>query len=86
MRTTLRLPDDLLRQVKRLAADTDRTMTQVIEIALRDLLARRPQREKGRRPVRLPTYGSGGLLPGVNLDDSAALLEIMEGASDPARR
>ena len=36
-----------------------------------------------RRPERpvpaLPTFGGGGPLPGVDLDDSAALLDLMEG-------
>jgi hypothetical protein len=85
MRTTVRLPDDLMRQVKRLAADTDRTLTQLIEDALREALARRarPPREV---PFRLPTFGRGGLRPGVDLDDSAALLDLMEGTDGPLRR
>jgi hypothetical protein len=28
--------------------------------------------------VDLPTYGSGGVLPGVDLDDTAALLDLMD--------
>lgn len=28
--------------------------------------------------VQLPTFGGQGLLPGVDLDDSASLLELME--------
>ncbi|MGQ0815653.1 MAG: hypothetical protein ACT4O1_14555 [Gemmatimonadota bacterium] len=31
-----------------------------------------------RERVRLPTYGKGGLQPGVDLDNSAALLDLME--------
>ena len=40
MRTTVRLPDSLMRQIKRLAVETDRTLTQVIEDSLREALAR----------------------------------------------
>ena len=83
VRTTIRLPEELARAVKRLAAETDRTMTRVIEEALREALARRDQPPK-RRPVRLPTFAGGGLRPGVDLDDSAALLDLMEGGDDPA--
>ena len=67
MRTTIRLPDDLLDAAKQRALDTGRTLTRVIEDALRAELA-----------VALPAYGSGGLRPGVDLDDSASLLDAME--------
>lgn len=77
MRTTIRLDDDLLAAAKRRAAETGRTLTAVIEDALRRSLAERPARAGAA--VDLPTYGGGGTLPGVDLDDSAALLEAMEG-------
>jgi hypothetical protein len=32
----------------------------------------------GRKPFELRTFDGGGLRPGVDLDDSAALLELME--------
>ena len=78
MRTTIRIDDDVLRGAKKLAFETDRTLTAVIEDALREVLVRRSQSAK-RRPVRLPTFGGEGLQPGVDLDDSAALLDLMEG-------
>jgi len=78
MRTTVRLPDDLMKAAKRRAVETGRTLTSVIEDALRSALARGNQRAS-RPPVELPTYGSGGVLPGVDLDDTAALLDLMEG-------
>lgn len=79
MRTTIRLPDDLLEAAKRHAVDTGRTLTKVIEDALRAALARR---ESGpdTEAVELPTYGTGGLRPGVDLDDSASLLDLMDEA------
>lgn len=85
MRTTVRLPDELLADAKRLAAESHRTLTQVIEDALREALAR------GRlsahvSPVRLTTFRGKGISPGVDLDDSAALLEIMEPADGSNRR
>jgi hypothetical protein len=83
VRTTIRLPEDLARAVKRLATETDRTMTQLIEEALREAVARRDRPPKARK-TRLPTFAGGGLRPGVDLDDSAALLDLMEGADDPA--
>jgi len=83
MRTTIRLDDDLLLQVKQIAARSDKTLTSVIEDALREMLARQQQGEK-REPVRLTTVSGGGLQPGVDLDDSAALLSLMEASDDPA--
>ncbi|HEU4384817.1 MAG TPA: type II toxin-antitoxin system VapB family antitoxin [Anaeromyxobacteraceae bacterium] len=77
MRTTIRIDDHLLAQAKRLAAATGRTLTQVIQDALREVLARR--RAPGRRGrVRLRTVSGQGVQPGVDLDDSAALLDLME--------
>ena len=82
MRTTVRLPDDLMRAVKRLATDTDRTMTQVLEDALREVVARARREAKPQEKFSMPTYRGTGIRPGVDLEDSAALLDLME---DPDR-
>jgi hypothetical protein len=85
MRTTIDLPDDLLAQVKKFAAESRRTLTAVVEDALREVLARRRRRSE-RPPTTLTTFGHGGLQPGVDLDDSKALLDLMETPGDPDRR
>ncbi len=77
MRTTVRLPDDLMRAAKRRAVDTGRTLTDVIADALRSELSRGAEAPSSSS-VELPTFGEGGVLPGVDLDDSAALLDLME--------
>ena len=77
MRTTVRLDDDLLSEAKQVAAETNRTLTAVIEDALRQHLSQRRQLAE-RKPVRLKTVEGNGPLPGVDLDDSASLLELME--------
>lgn len=82
MRTTIRLDDQLLRDVKKAAADSGRTLTQVIEDALRESLARR--RPPNQERVELITFRGARLRPGVDLDDSAALLDLMEGADAPS--
>ena len=84
MRTTIRLNDQLLREAKRAAADSGRTLTALIEDALRENLARR-KAEPPREWTDLPTF-PGELLPGVDLDNSAALLDLMESPADPPRR
>ena len=79
MRTTIRIDDRLLAQAKTQAARSGRTLAAVIEDALRAALARRHGRDRVR-PPDLPVSVGGRLQPGVNLDDSAALLGLMEGA------
>jgi hypothetical protein len=78
--TTVELPDDLLAEATRFATTTHIGMNKIIEQALRDWLERRQTASS----VHLTTYGQGGLLPGVNLDDSGRLLMIMEAVDDPA--
>jgi len=84
MRTTVRLDDDLLRDAKRLAAQTHRTLTAVIEDALRETLARRTAATPRKR-IELPSDTGFGLQPGVDLDDSVALLDLMEAGRSPPR-
>jgi hypothetical protein len=78
MRTTVKIDDRLLAEAKTQAAISGRTLSAVIEDALRAALAHR-RRGADRRIVALPTFRSSRLLPGVDLDDSAALLDHMEG-------
>jgi hypothetical protein len=77
MRTTIYLPDDLLAEAKKAAVESQRTLTAFIQDALRESLARRSQRNRSE-PVRLTTFGKSGARPGVDIDDSAALLDLME--------
>lgn len=77
MRTTLKLDDGLVADAKVVAARRGRTLSQFIEDALRQALA--PRDAERHPPVTVPT-SPGAALPGVNLDDSAALLELMDEA------
>jgi hypothetical protein len=83
MRTTVRLDDDLLRRTRALAAQTGRTLTAVIEDALREALARQRGR-RGQPRISLPTFKGDGLRPGVDLDDTDGLLDIMDASRDPS--
>jgi hypothetical protein len=78
MRTTIRLDDQLLVEAKKLAAERGTTLTAMVEDALRETLARR-RPPHPRKKLRLTTFGHGGLRPHVDLDDTAALLDRMEG-------
>ena len=84
MRTTVRLPPALMAQVKKLARETGRTMTQVIEDALREAIGRRVR--PARRSASFTIVHGNGLQPGVDLDNSAALLDLMDGDLGFSRR
>ena len=77
MRTTIQLEDKLLQEAKAFAAETGKSLTAVIEDALRQILTRR-QPPARKQCVTLKTHGRGGLRPGVDLDNTAALLDLME--------
>jgi hypothetical protein len=68
MRTTVRLPGDLLARAKRKAAAEGRTLTSLIEDGLRRVVDERGKPGRRRRVV-LPrvSKATGGLLPGIDL-------------------
>jgi len=80
MRTTVRLDDDLLRQAKARAAELDTTLNEFVVRALRVALASRVA-PSDRPPI--PVERGGCVQPGVDLDDAASLLELMD-APEPA--
>jgi hypothetical protein len=78
MRTTIRLDDGLLEQARQEARRRGETLTALIEQGLRRELAR-AKVNVTRPKVVLPVSDyTGGLMPGVDITDNAALLEIME--------
>jgi plasmid stability protein len=80
VRTTIRIDDDLYRQVKAKAARSGRTVAAVLEDAVRRGLNPSEQPAAGRYVV--PPTGRGGLRAGVDLSSNAAVAEAMdEGAS-----
>ena len=89
MRTTLNIDAHVLAEFKRVAADTHRTLSAVIEDSLRHDLSRR-QTPDAEAPLPFPVFhGRGGLLPGVDLDSNADLfghLDEVDGVNDKLRR
>lgn len=76
MRTTVRLDDDLLQQAKVHAAQTGRTLTALIEDALRQAISM--SADYGRRlEYRVSTFDSA-LRPGADLSDNSALADLMD--------
>lgn len=74
MKTTLTIDDRVMARLRRESARTGRTMSELVEMALRQLLDTRPE------PVALqplPSFESGGAL--VDIADRDALYRAMEG-------
>lgn len=78
VRTTVDLSDDLLIELKRIAAETRKPLKKVMEDALRSELARRKKADDGNNFHNIITYGGNGPRPGINLDSTAELLEFMD--------
>jgi predicted transcriptional regulator len=85
VRTTVRLDPHLLAEAKKVAVATGRTLTAVIEDALRKALSSR-RISRRRSNLKLPTFRGKGLQAGVELDNSAALLDVMENDLDSRPR
>lgn len=80
MRTTLNLDDDLHARLKELAARSGRTVTELLEDAIRGLL-----QDVGEAattpPPTFPVFDGGsqpGIRVGIDLDDTAALLDLLD--------
>jgi len=66
-------------RLERLASQLGATKSDVLRRGLEALesLVRRPA-SKAQRPVALPTFSGRGLQPGVDLDDTASLFDLMQ--------
>lgn len=85
MRTTVTINDDLLAEAKRAAIDRGTTLGEVLEDALR--LSFEAAQQAADRPTR-PTLvgGQGGLMPGFDINNNAALLDLMDEEDGPIPR
>ncbi len=74
MKTTLNIDETVMNQLRREAARQGRTMSDLVETALRSLF----QSQKKPPPLApLPTFDSGGAM--VDVADRDALYQAMEG-------
>jgi plasmid stability protein len=75
MRTTIRIDEELYRSVRRRAAESGRTIGEIIEDAVRQAL------QSGSEvppPPPLATYGRLGAMPGIDLASNADLRAAMD--------
>ena len=74
MRTTLRIDDDLLRELKERAAEAQVSLAQLVnDVLRRGLDAPQPER---REPVRQPTFAMGA--PRVDLTKALSIADMLE--------
>lgn len=86
LRTTVRLEQSLIEQAKAEAARRNTTLTSLVEEGLY-LVLKQAQKPVRRKKVVLPvSKRTGGTWPGIDINNSAELLDIMEGYLDPSRR
>jgi hypothetical protein len=74
MKTTLNIDESVMARLKRESIRTGRTMSELVETALRRLL--QAKRDPAELPP-LPSFNSGGAL--VDIADREALYRAMEG-------
>lgn len=86
LNTTVLLEESLLEQAKAEADRQNKTLDSLIEDGLW-LVMRETHTPVRRKKVALPvSKRTGGTLPGVDISNSAELLDIMEGYLDPSRK
>ncbi len=78
MRTTVNLEDELLELAKAVSVERGCSLGEVIDDALRVTVAARPKTASRAKPRPLRTFGGGGVLPGIDLTSSSAVLDSME--------
>jgi len=83
MRTTVDLPDELLAQARRRAADEGTTLTALLADGLRLRLARRAPRASSRQPLPV-SRNSGGMHPWIDPGSNASLLDAADDDSAAA--
>jgi hypothetical protein len=75
-RTTVRLPEDLIRRAKRKAAAEGRTLTSLIEDGLRLVVSEKGSAAKRKRVLPPVSTATGGPMPGVDYRSFSALQEM----------
>lgn len=78
MRTTIDVQDDLLIELKRVAAESNRTLKELIEDAIRAALALRQAEVTTTGSSPIVTFRGKGVQRGVNLNSTSELLDVMD--------
>src|SRR5438093_5394598 len=79
IKTTLNIDDTVMAQLKQEAARQRKTMSELVEAALRQLFHERRSAKKKKLPA-LPRFNSGGFL--VDIADRNALYDVLDREHD----
>jgi hypothetical protein len=82
MRTTVDLPDELLRQARKRAAEEGTTLTALLAEGLRLRLSGAPAGRRRQRKLPISTVG-GGLQPWIDPSSNASLLDAADDVAAP---
>jgi hypothetical protein len=82
MRTTIDLPDELLRQARTRAAEEGTTLTALLAEGLRLRLSESAGPRRRRRKLPLSTVG-GGLQPWIDPSSNASILDAADDDAAP---
>lgn len=74
--TTIRVPDGLMAQAKKVARERGTTVSALINEGLREIVSRKMKHAPRVKPPVSSVYGSAP--PEVDISDSAALQELMD--------
>jgi hypothetical protein len=74
-RTTVRLPEELLKRAKRKAAAEGRTLTSLITDGLQHVVGEPRRATRHGRVLPRISKAKGGLMPGIDLNSFSALQE-----------
>jgi hypothetical protein len=85
MRTTIVIDDQLLAQIKRRASESGKSVSRLIEQAVR-LAMQAPPPSKRKDRFELVTFGAGGNFSRRNIDKTSALFEADDVDRFAARR
>lgn len=77
MRTTIDMDAHLLAEAKQRAAMHHRSLSDVVNDALRVAFSN-AARQRTKTRINLPVDGGSGLMPGVDLEDRHAILELLD--------
>lgn len=77
MRTTVNIDDDMLKLARLRATEEGTTLGALVTDALRERLIRRPRAEQ--EPFEVVTWGEGGTHPGIDLNNNAAVRDVLDG-------
>jgi hypothetical protein len=85
MEAVIHIDDQLFARAQQLAVSTGQTVDAVVVHALEETLERQEKASPAEKYC-FPRDRGMGVLPGVNIDNSAELLDIMEEGLDVSRR